>query len=649
MYLSKISIKGYRLFDEEISIKFNKGINVLVSENGCGKSTIIDAIRMLLNEDDYSRNGVNQEDFYYSIDNSIQSEEINIKGKFSDLSDKKKIEYLTWLDDNYDAILNLSIIKKLDNRNHYKKKIWGGESSNSIFEWEALNDIQCAYLPALRDAKKKLRAGRGSRLARLLLNLSQDEIEEKRKTGKLMEIEEDVNNFNKKLSGKGDIKKADEMINKILQNALGSVFGQKTKIQFNDLTYERIVESLRLVFFSGTQINEETVYRNLSENSLGYNNLIYLATILAEFEGLKNNYTSPRILLIEELEAHLHPQLQMKLLKYLNGQAEKNDIQIIITTHSTTIASSTPIKNLICLNSIENKKITAVSLYDCRLDEKSEKFIDRWMDVTKSTLLFSKGVILVEGLAESILLPKLAEIYLRQYNLSHGEKTVDSLEEAGISVINMNGVFFQYFMQLYRGYQLILPKRKVRETKKDYEERLSKFKKKPKFEEDEYIKVNFIPIRCVAITDNDPDKDKNPTKLNPIDGNNPQLFYIEQLEKMTSNCRVYKNLKTFEYDMAISSKYNSKMMIEILLDNINIDGEVKKTLENYKNKIEECQENDKEVDNLDDIASFILKQIDSLDIGKGMFAQILFDKISKNEEFDVPEYIKKSIDFVLEL
>ncbi|WP_196008211.1 ATP-dependent nuclease [Clostridium tyrobutyricum] len=648
MYLSEIDITGYRLFNEAISIKFNKGINVLVGENGCGKSTIIDAIRLLLNEDEYSRNGVNQEDFYYSMSNSIQSEEINIRGKFSDLSEKKKVEYLTWLNDNYEAILNLNITKKLDMRNHYKKKIWGGESSNSIFEWESLNDIQCVYLPALRDAKKKLSIGRGSRLARLLLNLSRDEMEDKRKKGKPMEIESYINDFNKKLSGKGDIKKADEMINKILKNALGSVFGESTKIQFNDLTYERIVESLKLVFFPGLQVNEGTVYRNLFENSLGYNNLIYLATILAEFEGLKEKYSSPRIILIEELEAHLHPQLQIKLLKYLNRQAKENDIQIIITTHSTTIASSTPVKNIICLNLSEDKKMTSVSLRDCRLDKKSERFIDRWMDVTKSTLLFSKGVILVEGLAEAILLPKLAEIYLKHYNSSHEQRKVNSLEEAGVSVVNMNGIFFQHFMKLYCGYKLNLPEKEEKQTKKDYEKILSEFKKKPRFKEDEYSETAFIPIKCVAITDNDPDKDKKPTELKPIDGTNPQLFYIEQLKNMTTNCRVYKNLKTFEYDMAISSNHNSSMMIKILLDNINTDGGVKKTLEDYISKIEKYQESER-INHLEDIALFILKQIDSLDIGKGMFAQILFDKISETEKFDVPEYIKKSINFILGL
>ena len=141
------------------------------------------------------------------------------------------------------------------------------------------------YLPALRDAEKKLKASRGSRLARLLINLSQKTLEEKRKAGELMEIEQDVNNFNAELAKKPDIAKANELINESLEKALGTVFAQTTKIQFGDVTFERIVEALRIVFFPGKLPAEESVYRNLFENSLGYNNLIYLATILAEFEG----------------------------------------------------------------------------------------------------------------------------------------------------------------------------------------------------------------------------------------------------------------------------------------------------------------------------------------------------------------------------
>lgn len=643
MYLSEIKIEGYRAFNDRTTITLNKGLNLLVGENGSGKSTIIDAIRLLLSEDEYSRNGINEDDFYSSKDKTVQAGKISIKGKFSDLSEDKKVDYLTWLDKYYNAILNIDIHEKRDRRNNFKKVVWGGESSSSIFEWEPLNDIQCVYLPALRDAEKKLRANRGSRLARLLLNLSQDEIKEKRKSGELMEIEKDVNEFNNELAKKKDIARANELINESLENALGNVFGQNTKIQFNEFSYERIVESLRLVFFPGISANEDVAYRNLFENSLGYNNLIYLATILAEFEGLKENYSSPRILLIEELEAHLHPQVQIKVLKYLEEQATKNDIQVIITTHSTTIASATPIRDIISINILKSGKIKITSLDKCNLEGKSERFIDRWLDTTKSTLLFSKGAILVEGLAEAMLIPKLSEIYLKELK-DNGKVVPSSLEEAGVSVINMNGIFFQYFMQIYSGYRPIIPVKGESETKEKYKKRVNEFIKKASYNEGEFEPTDYIPIRCAALTDNDPEKEYKPIQGESIEGNNPQLYLINQLNNMTKNCRVFKNEKTFEYDMALDDRKNAKYMIEIILDNLDTDGSVRNNMENYLKLIEE----DIEIEN-NVMAYEILKQLDSNYIGKGLFAQLLLEKIDDNNEFVVPKYIRDSINFVLDI
>ena len=613
-------------------------MNVLVGENGCGKSTVIDAIRLLLNEDEYARSGISEEDFYSSVDKKEWADTISIKGRFSDLSEEKKVEYITWLDKKYNAVLNIDIVRKQDRRNNYKKAIWGGEASNSIFEWEPLNDIQCVYLPALRDAEKKLKASRGSRLARLLINLSQKTLEEKRKAGELMDIEKDVNDFNEELAKRTDIARANELINDSLENALGTVFAQTTKIRFGDVTFERIVETLRIVFFPGKIPTEESVYRNLFENSLGYNNLIYLATILAEFEGLKENYSSPRILLIEELEAHLHPQIQIKVLKYLKEQAEKNDIQVIITTHSTTIASATPIEDIISFNMTKNG-IKITSLRKCIKNKQAKQFINRWMDTTRSTLLFSKGNILVEGLAEALLIPKLAEIYLSGLKLDNAPK---SLEEAGISVINMNGIFFQYFMKIYDGYELKFPGREDNESKEAYKERIDSFRKKDKFEEGEYEETDFVPILCAAITDNDP-KEEAPKKSDNVEGKNPQLFLKEQVKNMTDRCRIYTNVKTFEYDLALE-KNNARKMLEIILDVLPTNGDIRDRMNGYL----EAYQNNEKVEQ-PKIALDILKQIDASYLGKGLFAQLLLEKISITNDFIVPEYIKAAIRFVLEI
>lgn len=634
MYLSNIEIEGFKLFNKKHEVIFNSGLNILIGENGTGKSAVIDAIRLILNEDEFSRRGIYTEDFYTSCDNTEYKDKINIKAKFKNLSEDKKSEYITWLDKEFNAILNIEIEKKLDKRNKFKRTIWGGYSSTSSFEWEPLNDIQCVYLPPLRDAEKKLRATRGSRLARLLINLSNKDLENSRKEGKLLGIEKSVNSFNENLLNDENIKKANELINRSLKEALGSVYSQSTNIQINQQTFEKIVETLNLVFFPKSNVQGNEIYRSLLENSLGYNNLIYIATILAEFEGLKEEYSSPRILLIEEIEAHLHPQIQVKLIKYLKEQAEQNNIQVILTTHSSVIASSVPVSNIITFNSIKDGEIDIVPLKMCGLSDKEEKFINRWLDVTKSNMLFSKGNIFVEGLAESILIPRLAEVYLNSHRKAF------SLEEAGVSIINMNGIFFDYFMKLYNGYKINYPKRNG-ETKQDYEKIIEEFKEKEQFEDDEIEKTRKINNRCVALTDNDPAKDVKPSRIGEIKGNNSKLYLIKQLKNMTDNCRVFTNMKTFEYDLAYNA-HNAEIMIEIILGVIPTDGPIKNKLSDYQEKIANDQINDKE---LKDMAYDILKCIDSGWLGKGLFAQMLYEKI--DDDFYIPKYICDSIDFIL--
>ena len=641
MYLSKISIKDFRMFSDAVEVSFSKGLNLLVGENGSGKSSVVDAIRALLGETEFSRRGITEDDFYsvFCESQKKSSESLFISGVFSNLTEAQKVEYLSWLDEDFNAKLSFEVQRTLNRRNNYKQKRWGGNSSNSFFDIEPLNDIQCVYLPALRDAERRLRTGRGSRLARFIANLSADDLKSKREKDELMPLEQDLKEFNEKAANESEIKNATELINSSIMSAVGNVYGQKTQIRFNILSYERIIESLQLLFSDDLSSNLN-IFRNLSENSLGYNNLIYIATILAEFEGLKDRYTTPRILLIEELEAHLHPQLQIKLLQYLQKQATEFDIQVIITTHSSLLAASVPFESIIALYKTE-EGISITPLIDCGVDKSASGFLNRWLDTTKTALFFSKGNIFVEGIAEAILIPELAKVYLRKQN-EDGLTKVTSLEEAGISVINMNGIYFPYFMQLYNGYSVIIPNQKDGETKKDYKERVHALIRKDVLSSDEFVATKKIEARCVAITDNDPKTDVYPSKDDHAEGNNPQLYYAKQIENMTENCRVFINRKTFEYDLALESRHNAKMMLEILIEEIPTDGSNKRDMEDYIAKIDAGE-------TIDDtkMAGFILKQVDSNYMGKGRFAQLLAERI--NSGFVVPEYINNAISFILML
>jgi predicted ATP-dependent endonuclease of OLD family len=612
MYLSNLNIEGYKNFRDSFEIKFSKGLNVLVGENSVGKSAIIDALRLLLLEDEFGRNLVSESDFHSPFDKpNSPVAAFRIFGIFNGLSQEEKVAFLPWTDENGNATLTVQVDNKLTPRGRFKWESWGGASRSSMFERELFETIHCIYLPPLRDAEAKLSEGKGSRLARLLRNLNKRDLKKAQDENKLHSLEEEVKGFNEKLTGQDSIKKANLLIRTRLAEVLGSVFGQDTQIQYSQTNFNRIVENLRLLFYPGLKADTPSeMFRSLDQNSLGYNNLLYLATVLAELtEETAEDPKYLRLLLIEEPEAHLHPQLQIKLLKYLEAQSKKNNVQVIVTTHSPVLASAVSIESLIHLSSSSRNLFQAVSINECKLNPETTDFVSRWLDATKSVLFFAKGLILVEGISEAMLLPELAKRVLAVYNKkpAKGKRLPDSIEEAGVSVINMNGIFFKYFLQPFCDI-----------TGKDHKGR--------------------IPIRCAGITDQDPSTDSVPTVSRQVKGNNPALSLVKDVNTSPWTRLYAGKLKTFEYDLAMEGE-NYKTMLTVLIQLWPTNGSVKLELNEWLKKDVKQDENARAK-----LAALLLERIEDQNIGKGLFAQMLASYLSdQTKSFAIPDYLQKAV------
>lgn len=634
MYLSELRTQGFRCFDNEFKIQLTAGLNVIVGENGAGKTAIISAIRQLFHDSESGRYSISSDDFFcpFSIDGK-PAKSFSIQAEFDGLDINNKVTLLPWIGTSNTALLNLQAENK-EIQGRFKKLIWGGVSKSSQFDPELLDLIQCIYLPPLRDAESKLSHGRQSRLSKLLKALNRKELVQCKKAGTLHPLEEKVKEFNSSLATDTSlsIKDANKLITENLTMAIGHHFGQNTSIQFAETDFTKIAESLTLLFFPNLSIDDQELFRSLSQNSLGYNNLLYIASILAELTLDEEGEGQPlfKMLLIEEPEAHLHPQLQIRLLNHLKSVAEKNkNVQVIVTTHSTVLASSVNIESIIHLSKSRNP--IATPLRACGLRQNSSQFINRWLDVTKSNLLFASGVILVEGITEQMLIPAIAKIVLK--GQAEGK---NSLENLGVSTINLNGIYFKHFMQLYCNIKNL---------------------------DDEEIDGSNIPIRCAGLTDLDPPKTittkvPKPEKEDelqeiiedfiPYDGNlkegtNHAIQLIDSINSSTHARLFVSKYKTLEYDLAMEGN-NAALMSEVIASLWPKPKTGSSTIIDEFSLMSQINWRKKTPKEIAEAAHKILCRIDDDKIGKGMFSQVMTDRILKeNTDFTVPEYIINAI------
>src|SRR5699024_9670487 len=138
----------------------------------------------------------------------------------------------------------------------------------------------------------------------------------------------------------------------------------------------------------------------VTHNGLGYNNLIFISLLLAKMQKdndanyLGDNASIFSVLAVEEPEAHLHPNMQYKFLKYLSEEQNEEVNQIFITTHSPNITAAIDLDSIIVLQQDVNDNIHVAypgAVFDMKKpdDIKSKKYVQRFLDVTKADMLFA--------------------------------------------------------------------------------------------------------------------------------------------------------------------------------------------------------------------------------------------------------------------
>ena len=327
MYLSEVSAENFRIFgsgEHALKLSLQPGLNALVGENDGGKSAIIDAIRLCLltNSLDYTRFVI--DDFHSH--KSGRAATLTIRCKFSDLDITDQASFMEWLTTTEDGFPVLYVhtsatLLQGSRQGRVSVETHSGEHGEGpAIEGLMRELLKTTYLKPLRDADAELSPGRNSRLSQILVNHPdiakeanndfdpKDDASGKTLVGIMMRAEHHVSKNEAVLAANTKINDSYLGQFQIGTDSLKSEVGVA-----GDTTLSRILEKLELVIAKPETSAERT------RRGLGYNNALFMS---AELLLLGSRETYPT-LLIEEPEAHLHPQLQACVIDLLNENTKQ--------------------------------------------------------------------------------------------------------------------------------------------------------------------------------------------------------------------------------------------------------------------------------------------------------------------------------------
>jgi putative ATP-dependent endonuclease of OLD family len=610
LYLRSLSIRNFRKL-KNVEISFDPGLNIVVGPNNVGKTAVIDALRSLLNSPEDPSPKFFEDDIYRPKGGTAAGA-IEFHYVFDGLDPDDEADFLSALIPNTEGKLEAHIHARYSDPDkstgRLRLKRWCGLHEENTLNSEMMEDLRGVYLPPLRDAALGLRPSRTSQLARLVHILADE-------AGRLG-IDDALKELDLELKKHPPLVDIQAAIKGRHNEMVGAQLAQALEVDLSGSDFKRFSSRLSLMVDAF----------EIEQNGLGFNNLIFMAVVLSELA--KNQESAYRGLIVEEPEAHLHPQLQAVLLRYLesikavrkglpisdesktpeeNGisdpahleNADSADtaanpaleppVQVFVTSHSPNFASIAKLSSLVCLVETDEGAASFLPRSVVFGKGKREK-LERYLDATRAEIFFASRIIFVEGAAELMLLSVLAH------------KCGHNLRDHGVSLISVEGLNFDCFMPLFG-------KNKIR-----------------------------IPVSVV--TDADPTAEENgkTRSLYPKTGDKVQVSdnTASMLKLSDEFVRVFHGLKTLEYDLALHDS-NRAVMIKTLKSLHPKIGADVETLMNAspddaaKAKALFCGMFERENGN----------------VSKGRFGQALAQELLESHVgCDVPSYIKEAIEHV---
>ena len=406
-YIKSLHIEGFKKFTS-LDVQFNEHMNILVGENEAGKSTILDAIKTVLNQQ------------YRNTDKSILRDLFNtqIVARFKD---NPSINTLPKIYIEVELALNL----RQKNAAYFYGEVYGqrkqqDEKFGIRFECKYDEELGAGMEQSIQEGKIPYEyyvltwttfANRPYQMIKRPLNFLVIDTTSSATAPSF-------NYFNRTLftSRYDDATKA------------------KAKNEFRDKLIEAF-ENLGLPALSenqkfgvdGKKVVLETVlsiyedYIALENRGSGMESLIKTQIALDRANGLD-------VILMEEPENHLSFATLKKMLQQISDRQASS--QIIVATHNNMIASRLNLNNVLWITETGVKSLNGV-------ESDVAEFFVRADDNAFLQLLLSKKAFLVEGATEFLLLP-----------MFYKQITGHTIEEDGISVISCSGISYKRYLEI---------------------------------------------------------------------------------------------------------------------------------------------------------------------------------------------------------